>query len=150
MDRLANALKWHAKNPHLIPQEDKTQRAKIAAYRNRYVKARKKADPTFRLACALRGRLMTAMHAFGFIKHKRTLELLGCSVPELRRHLESKWLPGMCWENYGEWHIDHIKPIAAFRLQDRDEQNRCFHWSNLQPLWAMDNFSKSDKWQAEA
>lgn len=87
------------------------------------------------------------MKQFGFRKHKRTLELLGCTVAELRHHLESLWTPGMCWENYGEWHIDHRKPIAAFWLSEPAEQRACFHFTNLQPLWAADNYRKGDSWQ---
>lgn len=71
-------------------------------------------------------------------------ELIGCSVRELRQHLESKWKSGMSWGNYGDWHIDHILPCAAFDLSDDGERKRCFHWSNLQPLWAAENYAKSD------
>ena len=50
----------------------------------------------------------------------------------------------MTWQNYGDgWHIDHIHPCAAFDLTDPEQQKACFHWSNLQPLWAIDNFRKS-------
>lgn len=51
----------------------------------------------------------------------------------------------MIWENYGEWHIDHIIPCSAFNLEDREQALRCFHYTNLQPLWAQDNLSKSNK-----
>lgn len=54
----------------------------------------------------------------------------------------------MSWENYGEWHIDHIKPCAVFNLDLRSEQIACFRWSNLQPLWGADNQRKGAKWQA--
>jgi len=72
-------------------------------------------------------------------------ELIGCSVSELKKHLEAKWKLGMSWDNYGQWHIDHIVPCAAFDLTNEDDRKRCFHWSNLQPLWAAENFAKSDK-----
>lgn len=58
---------------------------------------------------------------------------------------KSKFQKGMTWENHGDWHIDHIKAIATFNLLDEDEQKKCFHWSNLQPLWADENISKGDK-----
>jgi hypothetical protein len=51
----------------------------------------------------------------------------------------------MKWDNYGEWHIDHIKTCASFDLSKSEEQHNCFHYSNLQPLWAIDNFRKHDK-----
>ena len=51
----------------------------------------------------------------------------------------------MSWENYGEWHIDHIKPCASFALSIEEEQHKCFHYSNLQPLWSIDNLKKGSK-----
>ncbi len=72
--------------------------------------------------------------------------MLGCSIEHLRTHIESRWKDGMSWENYGAWHLDHIKPCAAFDLLQPSEQRLCFHWSNLQPLWAADNIAKGDTW----
>jgi len=72
---------------------------------------------------------------------------LGCSIDELKVYLESKFLPGMTWDNYGlyGWHIDHIKPLASFDLSDRKQMLEACHYTNLQPLWATDNLSKGDK-----
>tara|TARA_R110000751_G_scaffold131998_3_gene234420 strand:- start:438 stop:656 length:219 start_codon:yes stop_codon:yes gene_type:complete len=69
-------------------------------------------------------------------------------------HLEDQFQDGMSWENYGRpngdylegWHIDHIKPCALFNLEDASQQKECFHYTNLQPLWAEDNLSKGDKY----
>lgn len=83
----------------------------------------------------------------------RTQNLLGCSLDELRAYLESLFKPGMNWNNYGtgangkgmkEWHLDHIKPCASFDLSKPEEQQKCFHYSNLQPLWAKENLEKKD------
>jgi hypothetical protein len=81
-------------------------------------------------------------------KSKSTLELLGCSIDCLKNHLEAQFKEGMSWDNYGHkgWHIDHIRPCASFDLTDPEQQKECFHYSNLQPLWHQDNFSKSDSW----
>ena len=58
-------------------------------------------------------------------------------------HLESLFVPGMTWDNQGEWHIDHVIPCAAFDLTDPAQQSECFHYTNLQPLWAVDNLKKA-------
>ena len=79
-------------------------------------------------------------------KHGNTMELTGCSKNDLYTHLESKFTDEMTWENYGKWHIDHIKPCASFDLTDPEEQKKCFHWTNLQPLWAIDNMRKGAKY----
>lgn len=64
---------------------------------------------------------------------------------ELRAHLEAQFQAGMSWDNYGEWHIDHIKPLASFDLEDTDQLKLACHYTNLQPLWAKDNLSKGAK-----
>lgn len=75
-----------------------------------------------------------------------TLELLGCSVITLLKHLESQFRPGMSWENYGPvWHVDHITPCAIFNLNDPEQQKVCFHYTNLQPLFAKENLIKGDR-----
>lgn len=93
----------------------------------------------------LRRRLQAAFSA-GRKFSKTARDLLGCEIPHFRAHLESLWKPGMSWENYGfyGWHIDHIKPCAKFDLADPEQQKACFHWTNLQPLWAKENFDKRD------
>jgi len=98
-----------------------------------------------RLAHNLRSRIGSAIkHCYGE-KSTSTMKLLGCTVNEVRDHIESQFTEGMTWDNYGEWHIDHIKPCASFDLTIDEEQKKCFHYSNLQPLWAEDNIRKSDK-----
>lgn len=128
----ANSRRHYAKN----------RQAKIK-YQNAYIQARIKKDPEFKLTVYCRSRLKTALK--GNIKSGRTIELLGCSISELKIHLESLFKAGMSWDNYGSWHIDHKRPCASFDLSDATQQRICFHYSNLQPLWAADNLSKSDK-----
>lgn len=72
-------------------------------------------------------------------------DLLGCSLSELRDYLAGKFTEGMSWGNYGKWHIDHIKPCHSFNLEIESQQRECFHYTNLQPLWATDNFKKGIK-----
>ena len=83
----------------------------------------------------------------GTIKSEASMSLVGCSIAELKDHIQSTWTEGMSWQNQGEggWEIDHIKPCAKFDLTDPAEQKKCFHWSNLQALWKLENNTKSAK-----
>lgn len=99
----------------------------------------------YRIERILRTRITNAL--FEGRKSAKTLELLGCSIEFLREHLEKQFQSGMTWENCGPvWHVDHILPCAAFCLQHSEEQEICFHWANLQPLFAKDNIVKGSKY----
>ena len=111
--------------------------------KNKYYTKRYRGDLAFRLTALLRTRFREAL--IGRRKSASTLKLLGCSVNELKSHLERQFQLGMSWSNYSQWHIDHIRPCASFDLFDPVQQQACFHYSNLQPLWALDNIRKSDK-----
>lgn len=107
-----------------------------------YHKLREKKDVTFKLQNRLRHRLRMALK--NNYKNGSAVALLGCTIDELRRHLESLWLPGMSWSNWSNsgWHIDHIKPLSGFDLTDVEQLKVACHYTNLQPLWAKDNISK--------
>lgn len=110
------------------------------------IKRRKASDPNFRLRWQMRGRILMSLKR-GVAKSGSTVELVGCTIPELRRHIEKQWADGMSWENYGRggWHIDHIVPCAAFDMTNPTEQRKCFHYMNLRPMWERDNLSKGSK-----
>lgn len=110
-----------------------------------YEKNRKLTDPQFKLIKTLRSRLASVIKRQNISKSNSTIDLLGCSVSFLKEYLESKFKEGMTWENHGEWHIDHIRPCASFNLLDEEEKKKCFHYTNLQPLWAYENLSKGCK-----
>ena len=113
--------------------------------RNKHLKHKLKTDSQFKLSCYLRGRLRSAIK--GNFKAGSAVKDLGCSIEELKQHLESKFSPGMTWDNWTTdgWHIDHIKPLASFDLTDRKQLLEACHYTNLQPLWAKDNLTKNDK-----
>ena len=73
------------------------------------------------------------------------MELIGCTIDELRSHIESQFKPWMMWENHGLWDIDHIKAMSSFDLSDPAQQHACCHWSNLQPMEHIENIRKGAK-----
>lgn len=91
----------------------------------------------------LRQRLYHAIK--GDYKTGSAVQDLGCSICYFKKYIESKFTTGMSWDNYGMWHIDHIIPLSHFDLTDREQFLRACHYTNLQPLWAGDNLSKSNK-----
>jgi hypothetical protein len=114
-------------------------------YMRNYMAKRAEGDIDFKLRGVLRARVRAAVTRGGGEKSRKTMQLVGCSVPKLRQHLEAQFTDGMTWDNHGEWHIDHIKPCASFDLTDAEQQRECFNYTNLQPLWAKDNLSKGAK-----
>jgi len=108
-----------------------------------YTSNRYKNDPIFALKINQRSRVRAILKNN---KNCKTHELLGCSFEELKQHLESQFQEGMGWHNMGEWHIDHIVPLAIFDLTNADQQKIAFNYKNLQPLWALDNLKKGAKY----
>ncbi len=130
------ARKWRAENPE-----------EYRAYKRQY-DARRLEDDLYRLVKNIRTRVTKAVK--GVSKAGKYRELIGCSDEEFRDHLASQFQPGMTWENYAHdgWHVDHIRPLASFDLTDPEQQKAAFHYTNCQPLWAFDNLSKHDRWEA--
>ena len=93
----------------------------------------------------LRHRINMALK--GINKSASTMKLLGCSIEFFKNYYESKFTKGMTWEKVmnGEIHCDHIRPCASFDLNKPSEQRKCFHYINLQPLWAEENRQKGCK-----
>jgi hypothetical protein len=110
-----------------------------------YEREKRRSDPQFRMKKILRTRIWNAVTSQYTKKAKKTSKLLGCSWECLKEHLEKQFVEGMTWENMGDWHIDHIIPCASFDLTNLEKQEICFHYTNLQPLWAEDNLSKGDR-----
>ena len=141
-------IKQYKKQYHLDNQEKKKQYDKQwnlnnKDYHNKYQRHRLKTDPIFKITKYQRIRMRAVLK--GESKCKSTIELLGCSAEECWNHLEQQFKPGMTRDNYGLWHVDHITPCASFDISDPEQQKICFHYTNLQPLWAEDNFKKGAK-----
>lgn len=113
---------------------------------NEKLRAKFRENPQYRVAHNLRVRLRIALRRTRAGKAASALVDTGCTLPELVRHLERQWLPGMSWENYGngpgQWSIDHIRPLAAFDLTDSEQQRQACHYTNLQPMWHVENLRK--------
>jgi hypothetical protein len=115
----------------------------IARNRARFLK-RKATEPNFALGLALRCRIRRAIKVQSGVKARKSRSLLGCSIQHARRHIEAQFEPGMTWENFGRngWHLDHVIPCSAFDLRNPMHQRRCFHYSNLKPMWQRENIRK--------
>ena len=116
------------------------------AYDRKYRRERYRSDPTFRLLDNLRRRVGHALK--GNSKSTATEKLLGICADECRKYIEALFTEGMSWDS--NIHIDHIVPCASFDLSDPEQQRRCFHYTNLQPLWVSENLEKSDHMTPQA
>lgn len=99
-------------------------------------------DIGFRIKKNLRGRIYVALKRG--VKSEPTMRLLGCGIDFFKQYFESLFTDGMSWCKYleGGIHIDHIIPCKYFDLTDPEQQKKCFHYTNLQPLWSIDNLRK--------
>ena len=115
----------------------------VNEYYKQYTKKRKKTDPLFKMSGNLRSRTSQAFKRNGYSKNTKTQQMLGVSWDVCKAHIENQFTKGMNWDNYGEWHIDHIIPLASANTEK--ELIKLCHYSNLQPLWAEDNMNKGSK-----
>jgi hypothetical protein len=113
-----------------------------------YKRNRLETDAAYRAEHNLRRRLHVVVKAQGTAKAYRFNQLVGCTAPELKAHIEKQFQEGMSWDNYGEWEVDHIRPCASFDLRDSEQQKACFCYTNLQPLWREENAKKKARWAA--
>lgn len=151
-EKIINASKSYQKqyyidNKDKISSRNKEYEKKFLQRRNDIRKFRRDNDIEYNLTVCLRARVSKFLT--GKSKSKNTKELLGCSLTEFKIYLESLFKEGMSWDNHGfgndKWHIDHIKPCCQFDLTKLEEQAKCFHYSNMQPLWQKENLSKGKK-----
>jgi hypothetical protein len=121
-------------NKTYFPKYYSKNKENILAYNNEYHRKRMMEDETFKLTKILRGRFLHALKRG--LKMKSVIELVGCTIDEFRIYMEKRFLPEMNWENHGEiWEVDHVIGCANFDLSLLEEQKKCFHYSNHQPLF---------------
>lgn len=147
--------KWLAKNPGYTTKYNADNKETIAAARRKNENERYANDPAFKMLKNIRCRLAkelrkaTTNPEMKVGKTATTVSLLGCSIANFVIYVESLWEPGMSWKNYGcgpnDWSIDHELPFAIFDLTKPEHQKRACHFSNLKPMWHIENMRKGDK-----
>ena len=151
-DKILEKSKCYSEShPEVRKAYNVKNRKKLDDYNRSYVKERLATDVNFKLSLNLRNRLRTAIN--NNQKTGSAVRDLGCTIDELKAHLEKKFYSHpetgeeMTWENHGlyGWHIDHIKPLSLFNLENRNELIEAVHFKNLQPLWRLDNIKKGAK-----
>ena len=135
-----NNTNWKTENPRYYTEWKAENSEHAASYINDYHKQRRAKDPLYRLQQNMRSTCNGIIKRLSLGKKPvSTFKWIGCSPEELKEHLESLFTEGMTWENYGEWHVDHIRPVCSFSAEEWEQVN---HYTNLQPLWAEDNYAK--------
>lgn len=140
--------KWRKAHPELMKLYNKTYfkkhpEAKVRHIRNHNRKWRE--NPIKHVIQNLRKH---NTHRFEQLRAKKTIrhsELIGCDNDTFKKHIESKFKPGMTWENYGKngWVADHIKRLCEFDLSNIEEQKKAFNYKNLQPMWNSEHEKKT-------
>jgi len=129
--------RYRAADPERTAQQQRDYRNNNRERYNEQCRIRLEKNLNDKIARRLRRRLRAC------VKQSRShVKELGCSVDFLREKLEAMWTEGMSWDNYGKWHIDHIRPLSSFDLSDPAQVSEACNYENLQPLWAVDNLRK--------
>lgn len=122
-----------------------TNKEKIVKRTTKYQTNRRKIDTFYKAKTDIRALIRDSFRRTKHKKNSKTVDILGCTIEQLKQHLEAKFQPGMTWDNHSQngWHIDHIIPISTAKTPE--DIIRLNHYTNLQPLWAADNLKKSNK-----
>lgn len=150
--RVSQSREYYKNNREKVIADNIAHRQKpeVKAARRKRDRHLYKTDINFRLGQRLRIRINAALKAQDGEKHTKCLDNLGCTMEQFKTYLESHFQEGMSWDNYGNpngdhsncWHIDHTIPCSKFDLKDPSQVSKCFHYSNLKPMWAKDNLRK--------
>ena len=149
--RLQYFSDWQKENrDHLNEYHQKWREKNIdkhREYKRKYEKHRKDTDPLYKLISNFRTAIYQVLKENNVEKNKHYFDILTYTPEDLIQHLEKQFTGNMTWENYGEWHVDHKKPITSFNFQEMgdDEFMKCWSLDNLQPLWGEENIRKSNK-----
>lgn len=142
----------HCKAYHKAYYKNYSNTRDMREYRNEYYRKynykRRRSDEQFRLTQCLRSRMGKIIRNLDIAKHSSVIKSLGCTLEQLKEHIEKQFQPGMSWKKHGVhgFHIDHIRPLCSFDLSDPEQYKQACHYTNLQPLWAKDNLSKNGRY----
>lgn len=124
-------------------RENLKKKPEFIEKRRQYYKDKRNSDPLYKMSSNFRTLVAAYFNRGGYKKRNKLNEILGCDFDFLKKHLENQFTDGMNWDNYGKWHIDHIIPVSSAKSEyDLKMLN---HYSNLQPLWAIDNQKKGNR-----
>ena len=125
--------------------ETRKKNGKFQMWQSKYEKERRKSDPEFKLKSSMRKRLYIFLKSSNMKKTNKTFKMIGCTPKFLKEYLEKKFKPGMTWDNHtiNGWHVDHQIPLDS--AKNEEELEKLMHYTNLQPMWAVDNIKKSNK-----
>ena len=144
--------KWAKENREYLREKHtewrEDNKEHVNKYKRDYERKRRAEDPKYRLGVRTRTAVWQLLKERGIKKTNKTFELLGYTIEELMNHLEKQFVNGMTWDNYGEWHVDHIRPMSSFNFTSPEdpEFKECWRLENLQPLWWPDNLSKGPRY----
>lgn len=133
--------KEYVKNNPEIVKNYKRDKKRINEKSKEYNKVKRKTCPLFKLKSNIRTRMWFIFSNKGFKKGSKSHIILGADYPVVMKHIQRQFKKGMTWDNYGQWHIDHKLPLAYAKTED--ELISLCHYTNLQPLWATDNWKKN-------
>ena len=146
-----NHKKWSENNrDHLNEYHQKWREKNIDKHREskrKYQQHLRDTDPIYKLISYFRTAIYQVLKESNVEKNKHYFDVLQYTPEELIKHLELQFKDDMIWENYGEWHVDHIKPISSFNIVEMGDEEfmKCWSLDNLQPMWGEENIRKSNK-----
>ena len=146
-----NHKNWSEKNKEYLTEYHKKWRTKNVdkwrKIKRDYERNRKARDPLYKLINNFRTAIYQVLKENNINKNGHYFDILKYTPEQLISHLESKFGENMTWDNYGEWHVDHVKPISSFMISNIGDEEfmNCWSLGNLQPMWGVDNIKKSNK-----
>lgn len=131
------------KNKEKLSKQHKEYLKKNKDILNAKKRERYKKDKLVVLKNRINGAIRRGVKRIGKIKSKFTIDVLGCSIEFFKEYIEAKFIEGMTWDNFGQWELDHIIPLASARTEE--DVYKLSYYTNFQPLWKEENMKKYDK-----